>query len=76
MLPKLLDGIDETINENDEVWRWVHLKYGISPIVLKLYMINLITALTFLLPMMFYLIDETMNKSDELLRLVNQKYVN
>ena len=31
----MVDWIDETMNVSDEVWMWVHRKYGMSQIVRK-----------------------------------------
>ena len=33
----VFDSIAETMNESDEVWRWVHQNYGMSKIIKKLY---------------------------------------
>ena len=39
MLPIVFDLIDETMNKSGEVWRWVHQRYSMSPIVKQLHSI-------------------------------------
>ena len=63
LLPIMFNWIDKTMNDIDEVWRWVHQKYGMSQIVQKLHSI-LKTDLILLLQMMFDWIYKTMNESD------------
>ena len=53
MLPTMLNWIEKTMNENEEVWRWVHLKYGMSRIMQKLLSIGEKNALSLLLPTIF-----------------------
>ena len=36
MLPQMFYFVDKTMNDSDEVWRWVHQKYVMSPIISKL----------------------------------------
>ena len=36
----MFDWIKEMINESDEVWRWLHWKYGMSQIVQNLHSIK------------------------------------
>ena len=36
----IFDGIDETINGSDEVWRQVHQKYVMGRIIQKLQLLN------------------------------------
>ena len=74
LLPTIFYWINETMNEIDEVWRWMYWKYGMSPIVQKLHSVEKRTALTLLLPTMFDWINKTMNGSDEIWRRVHQKY--
>ena len=33
LLPVMFDWIGKTMNESDEVWRWLHQKYGMSQII-------------------------------------------
>ena len=49
-------------------------KYVTSQIVYKNIQSILTTALTFLLPMIFYWIDKTLNESDEVCGWVNEKH--
>ena len=64
----------QKMNENEEVWRWVHLKYGMSRIMQKLLSIGEKNALSLLLPTMFDWINKAKNESDEVWRLVKQKH--
>ena len=63
--------LKKTMNEIDEVWMWVYQKYGMSRIIQKTALNQGETALTFLLPSVFYWIDKTMNGSDEIWRWVH-----
>ena len=64
LFPILADLIDETIIVSDEVWMWVHQKYGMSRILKNCIWLKETTALTLLFPTMIYLIDEKIHVSD------------
>ena len=66
--------INKRINESDEVWRWVNLKYGMSWIIQKLHSTKKITSLTSLLLTMFNWTGKTVNESDEVWRWLHRKY--
>ena len=57
---------NETMNESDEVRRWVHWKYGMSQIIQKLHAIEKKTAPPLMSPMMFDWIEKIINDSDAL----------
>ena len=75
MLLTMFELIYETMNQSDEVWRWVHQKYAMIQIVKNDIHLKLTTDLTLLLPMMLYWINETINHSDEVCGWLHQKYV-
>ena len=74
LLLMMFDLMDETMNDSDEMWRWVHYKYGMIRNVKKLNSTGWGTALTLLLPMMLNWIHETINESGAVWRLVHLKY--
>ena len=40
MLTEMVDLIDEKLNVRNEVWIWVHQKYGMSRIIQKLHSVE------------------------------------
>ena len=74
-LLKMFNWIDKTMNESDEVWRWVNKKIWNEPNHTKIaFNRKKTTALTLLLPTVLDLIIKTTNDSDEAWRLLHQKY--
>ena len=76
LLPIVFDLINNTMNDSDAVWRWVHWKYVMSQIIPKLHSIRGGGCWSYLfLPTMPNIIEETMNEIDSVWRLLHRKYV-
>ena len=80
--------IDERINESDEVWSLVHLKYLMSQIINVFHSIekqlllpccywqcSIKSTKGLMVVIMYDVMDETMNGVDEVWRWVQHKYV-
>ena len=73
--PTIFDWINEKWNYSHAVWRQVHQKYVLSPIIQKIALNHKhISSITLMLPTMFNLIDKTMNDSDSVWWWVHKKY--
>ena len=75
LLPKFFTWIDKTINESDEVWRWVHWKYVISQIIWKLHAIVKNNLSYLVVTNDIKLNQQKMNESDTVRSWVHQTYV-
>ena len=71
----MFDGIGETMNGCDEVWRQVQQKYVMSRVIKNLHSIEKTTALTLLLPTIIDWINKRINDRDAVWRWVHRKYV-
>ena len=66
LLPTMLGWIDETMNESDALWRWVHQKYEMSQIIQKLLSIKNNHCYYLDVTDDFVWINKTMNDSNAL----------